>query len=143
MSNVYRQIYLHIVWGTWRREHILTPDVEAYVHARMSEICDNLNLRLILANSAWDHTHSMIEWNTSVSISDGVRELKSRTTTEWNAKIRTYGGSHLLRWQRGYGVVSIRKSDIPAVAAYIRNQKLRHRDKQVWGPFEQCTVEDA
>jgi len=142
MSNVYRQVYLHLVWSTRKRQHILTAEVETFVHARMAEICDNLNLRLLIANSAWDHTHSLVEWNTSTSIGDGVRELKSRTTTEWNARVRAAGIGQMLTWQRGYGVVSIRKSDISTVVAYIRDQKTRHKNKRIWGPFEQSARED-
>ena len=142
MSKVYRQVYLHLVWSTWKRERILVPEVEDIVHARTRQICSNLNLGLLAINSAWDHTHVLVEWNTTVAIGDGVREIKSRISNEWNAQARTTHASPLLKWQRGYGVLSIRKSDIPRVATYIRNQKRHHQNNELWGPFERKTGED-
>ena len=141
-DNVFRQTYLHIVWGTYHRKQLLEPHVESFVHARLPEICHDLGLQLIATNSAWDHTHCLVAWNSTVSFSDGVREMKSRTTVEWNHHARETHQRPLLKWQRGYGIVSIRKNDVPTVANYIRNQKIHHHHKNIWAPFEQRPLEN-
>ncbi|MBA2661030.1 MAG: IS200/IS605 family transposase [Bradymonadaceae bacterium] len=136
MSQTFHQVFLHLVWSTRKRQRLLIDDLEDFVHRRIREIADELDLDVLAINSAWDHIHVLVEWNTHVAIADAVREFKSRVTVEWNALARDSGAGRLLKWQRGYGVVSVRKSDVPRVAEYIRLQKERHANRRVWDVYE-------
>lgn len=109
---------------------ILEGTLEEFVHIRMKEIGSEFRVELMAVNSAWDHVHSLFRWNTAYAIGDVVKQLKGNTSTEWNEMARGSGLEiPLLSWQRGYGVLSIDRSRIDQIIAYIANQKNQHRNK--------------
>ncbi len=63
----YWQIYIHLVWGTKARSHILRGPVEMSVHKAIREEARAMELVPVCVNSAWNHTHVLLSWNPSPS----------------------------------------------------------------------------
>jgi len=59
----------------------------------------------------------------TVCPSEFIGKVKGFTSHEMNRVLR----SKKFQWQRGYGVVSFAKRNLPAVLKYIENQKDHHR----------------
>jgi hypothetical protein len=47
-----------------------------------------------------------------------------------------------LQWQRGFGVVSFGKKQLPWVRAYIRNQKEHHASGSIQDRLERISMDD-
>ena len=125
MGRSLRELYLHFVWTTEDRDAVLRGELEHFVHRRFRQIAEDHGLTMVAANSAWDHVHLLVQWNTTTRIDNLVREWKSRTYTEWNGDEQA--GSKLA-WQEGCGVFSVSPHDVEKLKNYIANQKSHHRD---------------
>ena len=136
MGHTYQQIYMHIIWGTKDREPLLYGDLEKFVHRRIREIALSHKLQPLAINSAWDHTHLLMKWNTTTSFAGAVGEWKSRTHVEWRKKIKDSEDAPYLHWQDGFRIFSIWKSDVDRLKRYIFNQKRHHRDRSTIYRFE-------
>lgn len=74
-----------------------------------------------------------------MSISELVRDLKGGSSHEINQEV----GDKLLYWQRGYGVVSFGKNNLPWVLDYLAQQKEHHRVGSVQERLERITMDDV
>jgi putative transposase len=52
------------------------------------------------------------------------------------------GLNETLYWQDGYGVVTLRESEVPRVVRYIQHQKEHHRINQLSAILEQIEADD-
>jgi len=125
MSRTYRKYYVHLIWGTFGRRKVLRGAREHFIHHHIWTISRLDHINIIAMNSALDHIHILAEWHPEVDISSVVRRWKSSSSTMWNRQpdVRTH---QRMRWQRGYGLVTLRHSGVPTVREYIRNQKRHH-----------------
>ena len=68
------------------------------------------------------HVHLAVRVEPYITPSELVQLLKGSSSHDTNE----YFKKKLLDWQRGYGVVSFGKKNLPWVIEYIRNQKEHH-----------------
>lgn len=71
-----------------------------------------------------DHVHLLVRLPPTVSVSDFVGKVKGATAYRVNHEIRP---KFKLRWQEGYGALTVRKDDVEKVSRYIDNQEEHHR----------------
>jgi len=122
-SHVYHEIFLHLNWHTKLSMPLLNPELEKRVHLQLSE-------RISRTKGAWlhgvggtaTHVHLAISIEPSVTISDLVQTLKGGTSHDINSQ----ANDKILHWQRGYGVVSFGKNNLPWIQNYIARQKEHH-----------------
>lgn len=137
MAGVFNQMYVHLVWRTKYSARILDGELEAFVKRRMGDIARDQRLSLLAFGSAWDHVHLLFHWNTTCAVGDVVQRLKSFTSTEWNKSlIENKQDGPRLAWQGGYGVVTIRHSELETVIKYVENQREHHKRKRLSPDFE-------
>ncbi len=134
------EVYLHLVWRTKFNRRVLSGELECFVHQRIGEIADEIGLPCLAVNSAWDHVHVLLRWNKAVAISNAVQEIKARTAREWNAQNEPVAA---LRWQSGYGAISVSPSSVSTVRAYIFDQKRRHREDRTIDSLEAVGMSNA
>ncbi|MGI9069087.1 MAG: IS200/IS605 family transposase [Pyrinomonadaceae bacterium] len=70
-----------------------------------------------------DHTHTLIDLPTSLSIEDAVKLFKG-SSSHWINEQNLVKGR--FAWGRGYGAFSVSHSDVGRVARYIANQREHH-----------------
>lgn len=122
-SHVFHEIYLHFNWHTKNDLPLLTPRIEAVVYEFLQERCKTTRgVYLHGVNGTETHLHLAMNIEPFVTISDLVRELKGASAFELNQRER----SKRLEWQRGYGVVSFGRRQLPWVLEYIAKQKEHH-----------------
>ena len=122
-SHVYHEIFLHLNWHTKFSMPLLNPALEERVYARLTE-------RIARTKGAWlhgiggtaTHVHLAISIEPSVTISDLVQTLKGGTSHDINSQTN----DKVLQWQRGYGVVSFGKNNLPWIQSYLERQKEHH-----------------
>lgn len=73
-----------------------------------------------------DHTHSLIDLPTNLSIEQAIQLLKG-SSSHWINQNRLVRGK--FAWGRGYGAFSVSHSDVGRVAKYIADQEGHHRKR--------------
>jgi putative transposase len=121
--SAFHQLYFHFVWATRNRLPLVNNAVEARLFPYIGAKCKELGYGLYAVNGTEDHLHALIELTPTILIADVVRNLKGAASHYIN---KESGLSEMLYWQDGYGVVSLRKAEVPKVVSYIQRQKEHH-----------------
>jgi putative transposase len=124
MSQSYGPVYIHVVFGTRNRKPLLTPQLHTELARYITPILKDCGSRLVTEGGMPDHVHLLIDLGRESSVSDLVREIKTKSS-KW--LVRKCGSE--FGWQSGYGVFSISVSLLPKVEGYIQNQERHHRAK--------------
>ena len=123
MANTYTQIYMHIVFVVSRREALIADTWIDKLLAYLAGICRNRQHFVLAINGTKDHVHLFVGMHPAESVATLVKELKSQST-RWINETYLHG---TFSWQSGYGAFSYSRSFVPAVKAYIDNQREHHR----------------
>ena len=137
MAHTFHQLYYHFIWGTHRREPLIQ---RAWRPQLLSIIHDEAHKRggkPIRHNAMEDHVHLLVRLPPTVLVSEYIGQLKGAASFQVNKKIEP---KPLLRWQEGYGVLSIRKSEVAIVSQYIDNQEQHHRNGRLSELLERLTT---
>ena len=138
-SHVFHEIFLHLNWHAKNSQPLLTDSVESSVHQFLTNRCrmvDGVYLHGIGGTAT--HVHLAINIEPQVCISDLVGSLKGACSHEINQVAR----SKRLEWQRGFGVVSFGRKNLPWVLEYIANQKQHHAEGRTEERLEKVCFDD-
>ena len=138
-GHVYHEIYLHITWHTKDDSPLLVPSLEPRVHDVLRERCHQTKgVYLHGINGTPTHIHLAVNIEPHVTISDLVGELKGFCSHEINKQ----ESMKRLEWQRGFGVVSFGKMNLPWVQTYIARQKEHHAAGTLEDRMERVSFDD-
>ena len=136
-AHVFHEIYLHLNWHVKDDRPTLEPEIEPVVHELIAERCRKMNgVYLHGINGTETHVHIAVNIEPHVTISEMVKDLKGGSSHDANTQLN----QKLLYWQRGYGVVSFGKSNLPWVLEYIAKQKEHHASQNVFERLERISV---
>ncbi len=124
-KGAFYQLVYHFTWSTKNRLPLITPEVEARLYAYITNKCRELDYRLHAINGMTDHTHALLSLKPTHVVAEVAKNLKGASSHYIN---KQSGLDATLYWQDGYGVVTLRESEIPQVVRYIKNQKEHHRE---------------
>jgi len=122
-SETFHKLYYHFVWATKHRLPLLEEPIGAQVRAFIVAKSAELGYGLIAVNSVVDHMHLLVTLRPTVLVADVAKMLKGSSSHFANHVLNARDS---LYWQEGYGVVTLREADVPAVVEYIRNQPAHH-----------------
>jgi len=134
MKSPFTQLYLHCVWSTWDRLPLLTSEVEQAVYASII-IGKSKELKCLpLAIGGMpDHIHLLVRLHTTVAVADLIKEAKGASSHLVNHKISP---GEFFKWQGCYGAFTLAKEAVPAVKAYIDQQKRHHGEGNIFTEWE-------
>ena len=115
-SETFHKLYYHFVWATKRRMPLLDEPLGAHVRAAIVAKSAELGYGLIAVNSAADHMHLLVTLRPTLLVADVAKMLKGSSSHFANHVLKA---SDSLYWQEGYGVISLRESDLPVVVEHI------------------------
>ncbi|HEX8600940.1 MAG TPA: IS200/IS605 family transposase [Chloroflexia bacterium] len=136
MSKAFTQLYLHCVWATTQRLPLVTAEVEPRVYACIAAKCRELDCNPIAIGGVEDHVHLLVELSTGVEVRKLMKEVKGATSFLVSHELTP---EVFFRWQTGYGAFTVSHKDVPAIKAYINNQKVHHAKRTLipkWEIFE-------
>ena len=123
-GHTFHEIFLHINWHCHRDQPQISPVVERFLHEFIQNYCSNAKgVRFEKVGGTETHIHLAIQVEPSVLVSDFIGKVKGASSYEINKQ----HGPNTLHWQRGYGVASFAKRNLPAVLKYIAEQKKHHQ----------------
>ncbi|MDR3625694.1 MAG: IS200/IS605 family transposase [Ignavibacteriaceae bacterium] len=120
------RIWIHIVFGTKRRECFLTREVKNKLVCHIKENAEQKDIFIDEVNGAKDHIHCLISLGVDQNISKVVQLIKGESSF-WINKNKLTGTQ--FEWADEYFAVSVSESQIDTVRNYIRNQDEHHQKK--------------
>ena len=124
MSHAFHQLYFHAVWATHSRAPLINRQWRPELLQIMNEEVRNRGGWLIRHNAMPDHAHLLVRLPPALRISDFLGEVKGATAYRVNRQLHP---KFKLRWQEGYGILSLRKAELAKVSRYIDEQEEHHR----------------
>jgi putative transposase len=124
LRRSHTEIYLHLVWATWDRFPLITPDLKPKLYANLAHQAAELGADVIAIGGTADHVHLLIRFPATISVSDFAARVKGASS---------YFVTHLLasddpfKWQGGYGAFSLWRRGLATVREYVLNQEEHHR----------------
>ncbi len=124
MREPYTQLYLHLVWATWDRAPLITPEIRSPIYACIKAKCVEMKADALAIGGTEDHVHLLVRFPATVSVADLVKHVKGASSHLVNHRL--YGGSQAFRWQGAYGAFTLAKANVEQVREYILNQEHHH-----------------
>ena len=123
MAHSYTNLLYHLVFGTKNRTPWIDQALKANLYAKLGGIIHDVGGIPLRINGIIDHVHILAKLRSDVTISDVLRDLKSRSSG-WVHRKRP--DLSMFAWQTGYGAFSVGFSQVPAVSRYIDRQEEHH-----------------
>ncbi len=124
MAGTFTQIYIHYVFAVRGRENLLASHWRNDLFKYISGIIKNKEQKPIIVNGVSDHVHILVGLNTSMNISELIRDVKNNSSKFINENKLVLGK---FSWQEVYGAFSVSHSQLNSVYKYIDNQELKHK----------------
>jgi REP element-mobilizing transposase RayT len=137
MGHVFHQLFYHFTWATHAREPHLDRSYRPAFLNLLHDEAENRGGQAIRHNSMPDHVHLLVRLPPTIAVSEFIGQVKGATAFRVNREIEP---RFKLRWQEGYGVLTLRKDELTKVSRYIDNQEEHHRAQRLSDLMER--VED-
>ena len=138
MAHSYYELHYHLVWATKLREPMVLPELQGRLYACIRDKCQALGCIVHEIGGVEDHVHVALSVPATIAVAKVAHDAKGSSSH----LINTEGVGKGLYWQPGYGVVTVRRRDVPIVCKYIREQRRRHAADQLWPELERIGNEE-
>ena len=118
--------YLHIVFSTKHRQHLIHKPVNEELYNYLGGICRDLECYPVIVGGHTDHVHILCMLSKKIALMKLLEEVKSHSSKWMKTKAESLANFY---WQDGYGAFSVNPSQIEVVKTYIQNQEEHHRKK--------------
>jgi len=88
----------------------------------------------LACNAMLDHVHLFVRLLPTMCVATFIGEIKGVASHTHNHR---FGARHHLKWQDGYGVVTVREAEADKVIRYIVNQQELHANRKTLRLLEQ------
>ncbi len=137
MRENYTKVFLHLVWGTWDRLPLITPEIRLPLYQSLHEQASRSGCELIAVGGIEDHVHVLLKFSTTVTIADLAKGLKGGSSHMVTRALRP---GTFFKWQGSYGVFSVSRSHVAMVRNYVLNQERHHRENRLSPALERMTA---
>ena len=122
----YERVWVHAVWGTKSREHVLTKELRPRVLCHIRENAKQKEIYIDRLNGHSDHLHCLFGLNADMTIAKTLQLIKGESAY-WMNKERITPVK--FEWANEYYAVSVSESALEDVRAYIDNQEEHHKKR--------------
>jgi putative transposase len=133
MRHPWTQLYVHLVWSTWKRAPLITPDLQQRIYAVIQHQASQLGADVIAIGGIEDHVQMLVRFPTTIALATFVQRLKGASSHFVTHVARA---PHAFKWQGGYGAITVSKRGVPFVRAYVLNQVEHHRTGTLYHDLE-------
>src|SRR5256885_11569229 len=92
-------LYVHFVWSTWDRLPLISPSLEASIHAAIAAKCRELKCVPLEVNGTENHVHVVARMHATVSVADLAKGMKGSTSHLTTHALRP---DEFFKWQGSY-----------------------------------------
>ncbi len=133
MRHPWTQLYVHLVWSTWKRAPLITPELQPRVYAVIHHQASELGADVIAIGGVEDHVHVVLRFPATIALSSLVQRLKGASS---HFVTHVMKSQDAFKWQGGYGAFTLTKRAVPHVRQYVLNQEAHHRDGTLYRELE-------
>ena len=131
-------LFIHLVWGTWDRLPLITPDIERRLHRNIESEARKMGCTVLAINGTEDHVHMLVKIPTTTTIANLVKQVKGVSSHFVNEVLRPPAK---FKWQGYYGAFTVSRWDVDKIKGYIKRQKEHHQSGEVVESFEEAFEE--
>jgi putative transposase len=131
-------LFLHLVWATWDRLPLITPDIERRLYRNIESEARKQGCTVLALNGTEDHVHLLVIFPTTITIADVLKHVKGVSSRFVNETLRP---SAQFKWQGSYGAFTVSRWDVARIKEYIKRQKEHHRSGELVPEFEETFEE--
>jgi REP element-mobilizing transposase RayT len=124
MHGAHSELYLHVVWCTWRRKPFITPGIRERIYGAIAHQCAMVGADVIAIGGTEDHVHVFARMPVTISVAEFVRRMKGASSHLVTQVIRS---PEPFKWQGGYGAFTVSPRHVDPVRRYVLNQEEHHR----------------
>jgi len=135
----YWRLHYHIIWATYNREPIITPEREKMFYGVLYKKGEELRLKIHAAGNIEEHVHVVLSIPPKIAVADCVRYLKGASAFAIN---HMAGSDGQFKWQGGYGALTVGERSLEIVMEYAAKQKEHHRENRLVEAYERIDEED-
>jgi putative transposase len=135
----YWRLHYHIIWATYNREPIITPEREKMFYGVLYKKGEELRLKTHAAGNVEEHVHVVLSIPPKIAVADCVRHLKGASAFAIN---HMAGSDGQFKWQGGYGALTVGERSLEIVMEYAAKQKEHHRENRLVEAYERIDEED-
>ena len=121
----YWRHYYHLVWATYQRQPVITPEVETELHGYLIGKAASFHCVTHAIGNVENHLHLVVSIVPSIAVADFVGQLKGSSSHHLNYHLPDL--QHAFGWQRGYGSLTLGKKHLDDAVQYVLHQKEHHR----------------
>ncbi len=131
-------LYLHLVWATWDRQALVTPEIERRVYRNIESEARGVGCTVLALNGMPDHVHMAVSFPTTITVADLVEQVKGVSSHFVNEALKP---NDEFKWQGSYGAFTVSRWDVDKIVSYIKRQKEHHRLGELHPEWEESFEE--
>ena len=131
-------LYLHLVWATWDRLPLLTPEIERRVYRNIESEARGMGCTVLAINGMPDHTHLGLVIPTTITIANLVKQVKGVSSHFVNETLKP---DFEFKWQGSYGAFTVSRWDVDKIVNYVKRQKEHHQLNELFPEWEEAFEE--
>ncbi len=131
-------LYLHLVWATWDREPLITPEIERRVYRCIAHEALQMGCKVLAINGMPDHVHLVVKIPSTITVANLMKQVKGVSSHFVNEVLQPE--THF-KWQGYYGAFTVSRWDVDKIVAYVRRQKEHHRASELYPEWEEAFEE--
>ncbi len=131
-------LYVHLIWATWDRLPLITPQIERRLLRNIESEAQGMGCKVLALNAMPDHVHLLVSVPSTVSIADLTKQVKGVSS---HFAGDTLGLKGEFKWQGTYGAFSVSRWDLERIIGYVERQKEHHREEDLVAEWEEVSEE--
>ncbi len=135
----YWRLHYHLVWATYERNPLITPQVEREVYGAILGKAKELGVIVHAIGNVEDHLHLAVSIPPKIGVADCIKHFKGASSRYVNLQPKAMGS---FKWQVGYGALTFGDRSMQDIVAYVLNQKEHHASGTSRPAFEQMSEEE-
>jgi REP element-mobilizing transposase RayT len=139
VGHTFHQLYYHIIWATHSRDPHLFRSYRPQFLEILNDEAKKRGSVPLRHNCMPDHVHLLVRLPPTIKVSEYIGQVKGATSHRTNDEIKP---EFKLRWQEGYGVLTLRKEETDRVAGYIDRQEQHHATGRLSTVLETIDIEN-
>lgn len=115
-------LFLHLVWATWDRLPLITPDIERRLYRNIESEAQKLGCTVLALNGTENHVHLLVMVPSTLTVADLLKQIKGVSSHFVNEVLKP---PTQFKWQGSYGAFTVSRWDVDKIKEYIKRQKGR------------------
>ena len=130
MSNSFYNVWIHAVFATKDRQHLISLDLEEVLYPFLFDEFSQLGCKLKIVNGLSDHIHCLFMLDAKKSYAEVMKQIKGTSSHYINEHNFIF---EKFAWQKGYAAFSVSDFAVESVDEYIKKQKVKYESLEEEG----------